>query len=48
MREAFRPDELVRLGSKRGWVPMGLWLFLFYTTLYEVWPISWLAYERAK
>ena len=42
-------DRLVVLGSKREWVPMWLWLnVLFRLSLYEIWPISWLAYAPKK
>jgi hypothetical protein len=50
--EFFDFEDLVKVGSKRKWVPMWLWLnVIFRFGLYEVWPISWftyIKYERAN
>ncbi|MCU1299727.1 MAG: hypothetical protein JWQ87_11 [Candidatus Sulfotelmatobacter sp.] len=49
MEQAFHCDDLIRLGSKRRWVPMWLWLHvIFRFGLYEYTPISWFTYKRAK
>jgi hypothetical protein len=41
--------ELTKLGSKREWVPMWLWLHIvFRFGLYEIQPFGWLTYKVAR
>lgn len=44
-------DRLVKLGSKRRWVPMWLWknvIFRFGIYETEIWPFAWLVYKKEK
>lgn len=42
-------SRLVKLGSKRAWVPMWLWVnVIFRYELYLYSPISWLTYREFK
>jgi len=41
-------DELVKLGSKREWVPMWLWVnLIFRFGLYEIWPLGYILWTKA-
>jgi hypothetical protein len=40
-------SRLVRVGSKREWVPMWLWMnFIFRFGIYEIWPFNWVTYKK--
>ena len=42
-------DQLVRLGSKREWVPMWLWFWvIFRYKIYEIWPFSRIFYIKYR
>lgn len=47
--ERFDYNDLVKVGSKRKWVPTWLWLHvIFRFGLYKYSPISWLTYSKAR